>query len=224
MMSIAQTVLAVELASTITLVYGNRHWEDVIFAQAWADLCKSYPDRLRVRHLLSSPHEGWVGGSGRLDEATTRRELLNLAPSSQAHFYVCGPEPMMQGVTAALSGLGITADRIHTERFGQITPPAADAGLQPMASQLLTIRQQGQVHQETVVPAGQTLLQAGLNARLPLPFSCGMGNCGECRVKLLTGDVKMIEPNCLSADDRRQGYILTCVARALTPVTIELPE
>jgi ferredoxin-NADP reductase/predicted pyridoxine 5'-phosphate oxidase superfamily flavin-nucleotide-binding protein len=224
MMSIAQTVLAIEPASTIVVLYGNRQWEDVIFAQAWADLCHSYPDRLRVRYFLSAPHPGWTGGVGRLDEATIKLELVNMAPSSKAHFYVCGPEPMMQGVTAALSGLEITTDRIHTERFGQIRPPAVGTELQPQISQLLTIRQHGEAHKETVVAAGQTLLQASLNAQLSLPFSCGMGNCGECRVKLVNGQVTMSEPNCLSADDRRQGYILTCVARPISPITIEVEE
>ena len=224
MMSIAQTVLATEPASTISLLYGNRRWEDVIFAQAWADLCQRFPDRLRVRHLLSVPHSGWIGGSGRLDEVTTRRELLDLAPSLKANFYVCCPEPMMQGVMAALLGMGIAADRIHTERFGQVVPPDANMELQTQASHSLIVRQQGGAFDETVIPSGQTVLQAGLNAQLSLPFSCGMGNCGECRVKLVDGQVKMDEPNCLSADDRRQGYILTCVARPLTPVTIVLEQ
>jgi ferredoxin-NADP reductase/predicted pyridoxine 5'-phosphate oxidase superfamily flavin-nucleotide-binding protein len=224
MMSIAQTVLTTEPASTITLLYGNRRWEDVIFAQAWADLCQTYPDRLRVRHLLSAPHGGWVGGSGRLDESTTRRELLNLAPSLKAHYYVCGPEPMMQGVTAALSGMGITADLIHTERFGQIVPPDVNTELQPYISQYLIVMQHGKALGKTEIPSGQTLLQAGLNAQLPLPFSCGMGNCGECRVKLADGEVTMTEPNCLSTDDRRKGYILTCVARPLTTITIVLEQ
>jgi ferredoxin-NADP reductase/predicted pyridoxine 5'-phosphate oxidase superfamily flavin-nucleotide-binding protein len=224
MMSIAQTVLATEAKSTITVLYGNRRWEDVIFAQAWADLCDTYPDRLVVKHILSAPHTGWTGGIGRLDESSTRRELETLAPSSNAHFYVCGPEPMMDGVTAALSSLEISIDRIHTERFGQVKPPAISKEMQPQISQVLTVTKKGEPSKETTVAVGQTLLQASLNAKLTVPFSCGMGNCGECRVKLVAGQVTMSEPNCLTDNDRNLGYILTCVARPLTPVKIELDE
>jgi ferredoxin-NADP reductase/predicted pyridoxine 5'-phosphate oxidase superfamily flavin-nucleotide-binding protein len=223
-MSIAQTVLAIEPLSSITVLYGNRQWEDVIFAQAWADLCQSYPDRLRVLHFLSAPHAGWTGGVGRLDEAAIKCELINLTPSSKTHFYVCGPESMMQGVTNVLSSLQITTDRIHTERFSQITPPVVDTDSQSLNHQVMTITQEGATDKETIVAVGQTLLQASLNARFPLPFSCGMGNCGECRVKLIVGQVIMGEPNCLTADDRKQGYILTCVARPVSSIIIEVEE
>ena len=65
-------------------------------------------------------------------------------------------------------------------------------------------------------------LEAGLAAGLPLPYSCAMGNCGECRVKLTHGDVQLDEPSSLTPEERAQGYILTCVARPLSPTRIEL--
>ena len=224
MMSIAQTILATEPDSKLAVLYGNRRWEDVIFADAWTDLLRRYPQRLTVRHLLSDAHAGWTGGEGRLDEGTTRTELLLLAPSPQAHFYICGPEPMMKGVAAALTGLGVAPDHIHEERFGSPPPPQA-AGEADLIRQVhtVTVQQVGAESEELLVPAGKTILQAGLAAYASLPFSCGMGNCGECRVKLLQGQVNMSEPNCLSALDKEQGLILTCVARPSTDVTLQMP-
>jgi len=32
----------------------------------------------------------------------------------------------------------------------------------------------------------------------------------------------MDEPNSLSADERAQGYVLACVARPLSPTTVEI--
>ncbi|MRX74469.1 hypothetical protein GJU39_00085 [Pedobacter petrophilus] len=65
----------------MTVLYGNRRWEDVIFTQGWVDLCDTFPDHLVVKHMLSAPHTGWTGGIGMLDESSTRRELETLAPS-----------------------------------------------------------------------------------------------------------------------------------------------
>jgi hypothetical protein len=33
----------------------------------------------------------------------------------------------------------------------------------------------------------------------------------------------MEEPNCLTAEERARGQVLACVARPLTPVTLEVP-
>ncbi|MRX74468.1 2Fe-2S iron-sulfur cluster binding domain-containing protein [Pedobacter petrophilus] len=41
------------------------------------------------------------------------------------------------------------------------------------------------------------LLLASLNSKLSVPFSCGMSNCGKCRVKVVAGQINMSEPNAL---------------------------
>ena len=55
-----------------------------------------------------------------------------------------------------------------------------------------------------------------------MPFSCAMGGCGACRVKLVSGEVVMDEPNCLSAAEHEEGYVLTCCSTAASPVTVEI--
>jgi ferredoxin len=71
---------------------------------------------------------------------------------------------------------------------------------------------------------GATLLEAGLAAGAPMPFSCGVGGCGSCRVKLTSGDVELEEPNCLSEAERAAGYVLACVGRPCGPCTIGIEE
>ncbi len=58
---------------------------------------------------------------------------------------------------------------------------------------------------------------------MKMPFSCAMGGCGACKVKLVSGDVASDEPNCLSAEEAKSGFVLTCVSRAAGPVTLEVP-
>ncbi|GMT50185.1 MAG: hypothetical protein IEMM0008_1724 [bacterium] len=70
---------------------------------------------------------------------------------------------------------------------------------------------EGQNHQIDVED-NQTILQAGLQADIDLPYSCEAGVCGECKSRLLSGDVDMEADDGLEEDEINQGFILTCQA------------
>nr|WP_225937595.1 ferredoxin--NADP reductase [Myxococcus sp. RHSTA-1-4] len=225
LMSIARTVLASEPATRVSLVYGNRREVDIIFREALATLARERPGRFVLRHVLSEPPPGWEGGVGLLEPRRVEEELaaLPIHVEEPATYFLCGPEPMMQGARAALLARGVPAERIREERFTRphlrpSTPSAPEsAGHQP-----LTVHLRGAVR-ELTVPAGTTVLEAALSAGLPMPYSCAMGGCGACRVTLRSGEVRMEEPNCLTVDEHERGQVLACVARPVTPVTVEVP-
>jgi len=76
------------------------------------------------------------------------------------------------------------------------------------------------------VRAGETLLDAGLRAGIPLPHECRSGGCGVCKATLIGGEVEMTgyQASALSEDERRAGRILTCCATAITDVEFEYEE
>lgn len=86
----------------------------------------------------------------------------------------------------------------------------------------MEIHLEGQVHRVTAA-RGVTLLEAGLSASLPMPYSCTVGGCGTCLVRLLSGEVRLEEPNCLSQEERASGMVLACVSRPLSAVAVEVP-
>jgi ring-1,2-phenylacetyl-CoA epoxidase subunit PaaE len=55
-----------------------------------------------------------------------------------------------------------------------------------------------------------------------MPFSCALGGCGSCKVRLVSGDYEMDEPNCLTDEERAAGFVLTCVGRAKSACTLEI--
>lgn len=219
-MSIAKSLLATESQSQIYLLYGNRSVDDVIFRDELARLQHQFQDRFIVRHILEvSPTENFEAGAGRLDRTTFQKELkdiLKQVPLTSLDFYVCGPEPMMEGVNLALKEQGVAEGRIHQERFTPAPHRAIDRQYQ---TQAITIHANGKTLRGVVKP-GETLLEAGLSLSSDMVFSCVMGGCGRCRVKLLSGEVDMEEPNCLTPDERNQRYALACVSHPLTPVEI----
>jgi len=72
-LSIAATVLDVERASEVVLLYGNRTQRDVMFADELADLKDAHPQRLQVVHVLSREEQGSELLSGRLDPQRLER-------------------------------------------------------------------------------------------------------------------------------------------------------
>jgi ring-1,2-phenylacetyl-CoA epoxidase subunit PaaE len=137
----------------------------------------------------------------------------------EAEHFVCGPAPMMDAVLAELRARGVPEPRLHAERFtspeqraGQAAVGSAIAGRASHAPRDVVVHLGGSRHVFRT-RAGQTLLDAALEAGVPLPFSCAVGGCGACKTRLVSGTVDVEEPNCLSAAERAAGTVLTCVGR-----------
>ncbi|MFI5444916.1 2Fe-2S iron-sulfur cluster-binding protein [Polaromonas sp. UC242_47] len=78
--------------------------------------------------------------------------------------------------------------------------------------------------QRFAAPASQPLLLSAQQAGIELGSSCRNGTCRSCICLLESGQVNYrIEWPGLSADEKREGYILPCVAYPLSDLVIALP-
>lgn len=68
---------------------------------------------------------------------------------------------------------------------------------------------------------GESVLEAGLREDIDLAFSCTLGGCGTCRVRLLKGQVDMLDENALSDEEIAEGWILACSSKPLSALEIE---
>lgn len=211
MMSAIRTLLAEPGAGRIALLCSNRGEEEVIFADELLRLEEENPERLAVTHVLTRER-------GRLDAAGVRGWLAELRPSTGAHYYLCGPEGLMDTVRSVLAELGVPEERVHRERYTS----GADAIATATAPRRMVVVDGAREVGSTVVEPGQALLDAGLAAGLPMPYSCTVGNCGDCVVKLRGGQVAMNGPNCLTPRQEADGHVLTCVGSPLSEVVLDI--
>ncbi len=87
----------------------------------------------------------------------------------------------------------------------------------------VTVRPSGR---EFLVEGHDTLLRAGLSSGLALNYGCGNGNCGLCKARVVTGEVRRVQ-HCdyvLSEAERLQGYVLLCAHSPVTDVVLEALE
>ena len=62
----------------------------------------------------------------------------------------------------------------------------------------------------------ETILDAGLENDIDMPYSCQSGVCTSCQGKLISGNVKMNVSDALSDEEIAKGYILCCQSIPLT--------
>lgn len=76
---------------------------------------------------------------------------------------------------------------------------------------------------EFYVEGNDTLLEAALRAGIPLSYGCSNGNCGDCKARLVSGQVKKVHPHdyVLKEADKTNGAILMCSYTPVTDVVIE---
>jgi ferredoxin len=72
--------------------------------------------------------------------------------------------------------------------------------------------------------AGTTLLNAAEASGIELPSSCRNGTCRTCICRRLSGESRhTIQWPGLSADEKDEGWILPCVAEAVSDLSLEVP-
>lgn len=227
LMSILKTILATEPQSRISLIYGNRDEEAIIFKRELDALTDAHPDRLRIIHILSDPSPTWIGMKGlpmRHVILGIVQDLMN-ADRMPKSYWICGPSPMMEEAQAALGFLGVGRELIHREVFTATLPEVdAEAKAQAEAKRgdyTITVRLDG-VEKRVLVKNNQTVLEAVIAEGMDPPYACQMGVCCTCRAMRHAGKVEMEEDEGLSDTEIAEGYILTCQSHPLTPdVVIE---
>jgi cytochrome-b5 reductase len=99
LMQMIRTILADPAELTkISLVFANRHIEDILLQDELDGIAADQPDRFRVRYVLSSPPTdgSWAGGTGWVsaDDVAYLPE-----PSNSTMVMVCGTDEFMETVS-----------------------------------------------------------------------------------------------------------------------------
>ena len=218
-LSIVSSLLAA--SSRVTLLYGNRRTDTVMFADELAELKDAYPARLQLLHVLSREPREIELFSGRLDAARLSSLLDMVVPwTSIDHWWLCGPFGMIQDARCVLTARGVSPDRVHTELFYVDEPPPELVRAEPTfagdgATSAVTLILDGKTT-TLDLPRSMPILDAAQRVRGDLPFACKGGVCGTCRARVVSGEVHMRRNFALEQAELDAGFALTCQALPLT--------
>ncbi len=225
-LSVLSTVLAAHPDTEVTLLYGNRRTDTVMFAEELAEAKDRHGRRLHLVHVLSREPTAAEILSGRLDAGRLRTLLGALVPVPDVdHWWLCGPHGMITDAQRVLAGLGVPGDRVHRELFYVDEPPP-----EPVRPETSAVP--GEPSEVTVILDGRVttlrldrdlpVLDAAQRVRSDLPFACKSGVCGTCRARVTSGRVRMRRNFALEPAEVAAGFVLTCQALAATDsVTVD---
>ena len=228
-LSLAATVLR-DGESTVTVFYGNRRTNTVMFADELADLKDRYGSRLQLVHVLSREPRDAEVTSGRLDGERLRTLVGALVDVPEVeHWWLCGPHGMVTEARDLLAELGVPRERVHQELFfvddgvggGAVAPVRGDDETVDGPSSQVTIVLDGR-STTLALQQGVPVLDSAQQVRSDLPFACKGGVCGTCRAKVTAGEVEMRRNYALDPDEVAKGYVLTCQTVPVSPeVTVD---
>ncbi len=113
MMSMIRTLADRGDPRPVTLLYGSKDWESIMFREELEALQARL--NLTVVHVLSDPPAGWTGEQGRITAEVFRRHLA--PPHADHEYFICGPGPMMDAIEQALGELHVPMAKYHSERY-----------------------------------------------------------------------------------------------------------
>ncbi|WWE61902.1 hybrid-cluster NAD(P)-dependent oxidoreductase [Parasalinivibrio latis] len=209
-------------------VHSSQTPKDIIFLKE-LELMSSRIDNFELSIVCERYDigESWHGYRGYL----TKELLLLIAPDAmQREIYCCGPAPYMRAVRNMLMELGFDMGRYHEESFGETPPEAIEEAEE--SAELAQITEELDVTGYAVefidegmsvtITESETIHSASAKLGLHIPKACGMGICGSCKVKLVSGQVNMEHNGGITEDDEEEGYILSCCSKPLGNVSIEI--
>ncbi len=207
----------------MTLLYGSRDYDSILFREELEELTKKC-DKIKVVHVLSEKVKRGLKG---VEKGFITAELIKkYAPADEPYsVFLCGPQQMYAFVDKELEKLGIAKKYIRHEMFGEFHNPSTQSDYPSGIPEKVKITVT--VQDKTYIIFGKSedsVMQILEKSEIPVPARCRSGECGFCHSRLLSG--KIYVPEHLEyrrLADYKFGGFHPCCSFPLTDLEIIVP-
>lgn len=213
-MSIVKTALN-QPEGQVVLLYGNQNPQETMFFEELQELKAKYTDRFFIQYIFSRTHEE-DSLYGRIEGSTVNFIVKNkFRDIPFHHYFLCGPQPMIETVQDTLLQAGVPKEMIHYELFTTEDDDEPPVSI-PEGRTQLSVTLDDEVY-ELEMDRKNVVLDAVLNRKIEAPYSCQGGICSTCIARITEGKAEMEKNQILTDSEIEEGFILTCQAHPLTP-------
>lgn len=203
----------------LTILFGNRNEESILFKDELDDICKACP-KVKVVHVLSDEEKSGY------EHGFITAELIEKYAGGDYSIFICGPEAMYRFVDKEIGKLNKPRRQVRREMLGVTHNVSEQEGYPKSAAGKifnLTVKQADREY-HIQARADETILVAVERAGITAPSRCRSGECGWCRSKLISGEVFMPKENEYRRwADKQHGYIHPCCSFPVSDIVLEVP-
>ena len=205
----------------LTVLYGSKTKEDILFADEFAEIMKRTGKVKLVNVLSDEEAEGCEHGF------ITAELIKKYAGDGQYSVFAAGSHAMYQFLDGEAEKLGLIKKFYRKELYDNVCRPWEYDNYPIEAKDKTFTLKIKMCDREMEIPcsANENLMIALERAGIAGPNRCRGGICGWCRSRLLEGDVFIPD----DTDGRREadkllGYIHPCASFAVSDLYIEMPN
>lgn len=211
--SIIKTALLKEDNSRLVLIYSRRSIEETLFYDELNTLQEQYPDRFKIIYVSSQSKNLLMARLNVfLIEKIVNEDMC--FDRTNALFYTCGPIDYMVTCRIKLLEMGFDISQIKRETF--VLPEdevdeddLTEKKVKHTNTYTVVLNFNHKVY-HLAVPYNKTILDAALEQKINLPYSCHAGICSTCIANCTKGGVEMDYNEVLMDDEIAAGRVLVC--------------
>lgn len=193
--------------SKFILLYANKSIGDTMFRSEIEGFKSNYNSRFFCYNIYS--RENNINSEyGRIDSGFINYCLKQHSELNFDKFFICGPEELTKLISEELSKLGFEKNKISYELFISKSDSKIESNLSESNSKAKITCDYEDF--EITIPKNMTILDAALNQKIDVPYSCQGGVCSSCIGKITSGSGKMLENNILTESEIEDGLVLAC--------------
>ena len=222
LMSVLRCLISCGMKNDIHLLYACKGLTDFVYREELRLLQERNPN-LKVVVAVDKLDGSFPGAfEGRLTKEKIQKAVPDIA---KYRVHLCGPPGMMKAMKDILSELKVPDDQVKTEAFGPAKTATPQATPHPVNTNVQNQKQVSfkKAGKTVGIRDNETVLELAETSGVEIPFSCRVGTCGVCKVKLSSGEVSMEVQDALTEADKSSGVILACQAKAKSDLVIEEP-
>lgn len=193
----------------LTILYEVTHENEILFHEELDELCKKNNHIHVVYVLREEVKEGY-------QKNNISKELILRYQKEHMSYFVCGSKDFYSSMNVILKELKIANKYIRHDFYNECEIPTNE---ETYELRILT----GGKEKIVFGRGNETILQTLEREGIAHKKRCGVGVCGFCRSKLLSGSV-LTNDKYLRAADKKYHYIHPCASYPISNLKIRLPK